>query len=109
MLCLVPHNFAKLVVIVGVLILSADFVYFTFVPKNFQIRFPSSDGSISILDFRLSTCFYTTLTAGVTSLVYGGILVILQAKSLYTLKTFITCHADKQCCICYHLHHQVQL
>ncbi|VDO38236.1 unnamed protein product [Brugia timori] len=98
MLCLVPHNFAKLVVIVGILILSADFVYFIFVPKNLQIRFPSPDGSISILDFRLSTCFYTTLAAGVTSLVYGGILVILQAKSLYTLKTFITCHADKQCC-----------
>uniref|UniRef100_A0AAF5Q6N9 DUOXA-like protein C06E1.3 n=1 Tax=Wuchereria bancrofti TaxID=6293 RepID=A0AAF5Q6N9_WUCBA len=98
MLCLVPHNFAKLVVIVGVLILSADFVYFTFVPKNPQIRFPSLDESIPILDFHFSTCFYTTLIAGVTSLVYGGILVILQAKSLYTLKIFITCHADKQCC-----------
>uniref|UniRef100_A0A0R3S505 Transmembrane protein n=1 Tax=Elaeophora elaphi TaxID=1147741 RepID=A0A0R3S505_9BILA len=98
MLCLVPHNFAKIVIIVGILVLSADFVYFTFVPKNLQIRFPSFDGSVSILDFHFSTCFYTTLTAGITSLVYGGILIILQAKSLYTLKTFITCHADKHCC-----------
>ncbi|VBB34628.1 unnamed protein product, partial [Acanthocheilonema viteae] len=98
MLCLVPHNFAKVVVIVGVLILLADSVYFIFVPKNLQIRFPSSDGSMSILDFHLSTCFYATLTAGITSLVYGGILLILQAKSLYTLKTFITCHADQHCC-----------
>ncbi|VDK78486.1 unnamed protein product [Litomosoides sigmodontis] len=98
MLCLVPHNFAKIVVVVGVLVLLADFVYFTFVPKNLQIRFPSSDGSMSILDFHLSTCFYTTLTAGITSLLYGGVLLILQAKSLYTLKTFITCHADKHCC-----------
>uniref|UniRef100_A0A915PG86 DUOXA-like protein C06E1.3 n=1 Tax=Setaria digitata TaxID=48799 RepID=A0A915PG86_9BILA len=98
MLCLVPHNFAKLVVIVGILIISADFVYFTFVPKNFQIKFPSSDGSISVLDFHFSTCFYTTLTAGITSVIYGGILLILQAKSLYTLKTFITCHPDEHCC-----------
>ncbi|CAG9531134.1 unnamed protein product [Cercopithifilaria johnstoni] len=98
MLCLVPHNFAKIVVIVGILVLLADFVYFILVPKNLQIRFPSTNGSMSILDFHLSTCFYTTLTAGITSLIYGGILLILQAKSLYTLKTFITCHADKHCC-----------
>ncbi|KAM3728631.1 Dual oxidase maturation factor [Dirofilaria immitis] len=97
MLCLVPHNFAKLVFAVGLIILSADFVYFTFVPKNFQIRFSSPNGSTSILDFHFSTCFYATLLAGVTSLIYGGILLILQAKSLYTLKTFITCHVDEHC------------
>lgn len=64
MLCLVPHYFAKLAVIVGVLVLAADFIYFTYLPKNFQIRFPSPDGSMSVLDFHFSTCFFMTIAAG---------------------------------------------
>ncbi|VDN05735.1 unnamed protein product [Thelazia callipaeda] len=100
MLCLVPHYFAKMVTIVGFLILCADFIYFTFVPKNFQIRFPSFDGSIATLEFHLSTCFYMTLVAGwcIISVIYGGILIVLQAKSLYTLKTFVSSQIDQHCC-----------
>ncbi|KHN87566.1 putative histone chaperone asf-1 [Toxocara canis] len=63
MLCLVPHYFFKVVLTLGTLIVSADLIYFIFLPKNLRIRFPSTDGVMSVLQFHLSTCFYVTLAA----------------------------------------------
>ncbi|VDK45537.1 unnamed protein product [Anisakis simplex] len=46
MLCLAPHYFYKMVMTVGSCMLFADFIYFLYIPKNLQIRFPSEDGVI---------------------------------------------------------------
>ncbi|VDN58474.1 unnamed protein product [Dracunculus medinensis] len=97
-LCLVPHHFCKLVLSVGVLILSSDIVYIIFVPKHLHIPFPSPDGSLAILDFRLSFCFYMTFLAGFLSIIVGVVLCYLQSASIYTLQTFLSCNIDEYSC-----------
>ncbi|VDM40779.1 unnamed protein product [Toxocara canis] len=98
MLCLVPHYFFKVVLTLGTLIVSADLIYFIFLPKNLRIRFPSTDGVMSVLQFHLSTCFYVTLAAGLLCILFGCILWFLHAKSIYTLQTFMSCNIDEYCC-----------
>uniref|UniRef100_A0A915C0F6 DUOXA-like protein n=3 Tax=Parascaris TaxID=6254 RepID=A0A915C0F6_PARUN len=97
-LCLVPHYFCVMVVTVGTAIVLSDLIYFIFLPRHLRIRFPAADGVMSVLEFHLSACFYATLIAGLTSVLFGCLLWFLQAKSIYTLQTFMSCNIDEHCC-----------
>lgn len=64
MLVLVPHYFAKTGFLVGFIILIADLVYILNTPSNLHIRYPSDDGTYSVLTFHSSICIYVTFGAG---------------------------------------------
>jgi|UniRef100_A0AC35G7J7 dual oxidase maturation factor 1 len=97
MLCLVPHWYAKISCVVGVITLVGNLVYFLNTPSNLCIRFPAPHGDLAVLKFSPSWSFYLTLGAGIASLIYGITLWILQAKTNYRFKTMFSAQLDEFC------------
>ncbi|TKR67135.1 hypothetical protein L596_023336 [Steinernema carpocapsae] len=97
LLCIVPHQYAQMTVTVGVVTLMADLVYAINTPSHLHIRFPGPRNELSVLEFHFSTCFYLTLTAGITSVVYGSILWFLQSNTAFVFRTFLSSDLDEMC------------
>uniref|UniRef100_A0AC34F5G2 Uncharacterized protein n=1 Tax=Panagrolaimus sp. ES5 TaxID=591445 RepID=A0AC34F5G2_9BILA len=97
MLCLVPHWYAKICCVVGVITLVGNLVYFLNTPSNLCIRFPAPHGELATLKFYPSWSFYLTLGAGIASLIYGITLWLLQAKTTYRFKTMFSAQIDEFC------------
>ncbi|KAI1717177.1 dual oxidase maturation factor domain-containing protein [Ditylenchus destructor] len=94
-LCVVPHLFCKCMLTVGVVTILADLTYALNVPQHLIIRFPGPYDSQSALQFSFSTCFYATSIAGVTSVVFGAVLWILQSHTSYIFETFLSAYLDE--------------
>jgi hypothetical protein len=89
--------------VTGCCTLLADLVYAVNIPRLLHIYFPGPDSSLSIMRFHLSTCFYVTLASGSINLSmfnilpllgllavgFGGLLYVLETRSLYRLSTFL--------------------
>uniref|UniRef100_A0A1I7Y5I6 Dual oxidase maturation factor 2 n=1 Tax=Steinernema glaseri TaxID=37863 RepID=A0A1I7Y5I6_9BILA len=97
LLCIVPHQYAQMTVWVGAVILLADLVYAINTPNHLHIRFPGPRNEIAELDFHFSTCFYSTLIAGICSVVYGSILCFLQSNTSFVFTTFLSSELDEMC------------
>uniref|UniRef100_A0A914W3N8 Uncharacterized protein n=1 Tax=Plectus sambesii TaxID=2011161 RepID=A0A914W3N8_9BILA len=95
MLCLVPHYFARTVTAVGVCTWLADIVYYVACPKQLRIRFPGADDQMSVLDFHLGWCFYLTAASGAACVLFGLLVGLLEARSLYKLTTFLQADFDE--------------
>ncbi|KAI1729928.1 dual oxidase maturation factor domain-containing protein [Ditylenchus destructor] len=94
-LCVVPHHFCKCMLTVGIVTILADLTYAFNVPQHLILRFPGPYDSQSILQFSFSTCFYATSIAGVTSVVFGAVLWILQSHTNYIFETFLSAYLDE--------------
>ncbi|KAK0421002.1 hypothetical protein QR680_015016 [Steinernema hermaphroditum] len=97
LLCIVPHQYAQTTLWLGSVILLADVVYAINTPNHLHIRFPGPQHEISVLDFHFSTCFYSTLIAGISSIVYGSILWFLQSNTSFVFTTFLSSELDEMC------------
>uniref|UniRef100_A0A0N4ZWZ4 Recep_L_domain domain-containing protein n=1 Tax=Parastrongyloides trichosuri TaxID=131310 RepID=A0A0N4ZWZ4_PARTI len=89
-ICLLPHHTFHISSLVGVSIITADFIYAYNIPKPLIIRFEGPNKTVVDLVFNLSTCFYSTLLAGTGSLIFGVVGWIMQDYFGYQFKTFFT-------------------
>ncbi|KAH7731200.1 phosphoribosylformylglycinamidine synthasechloroplastic [Aphelenchoides avenae] len=94
LLCFVPYYYAHLAFWVGVATLTADAIFALNIPKQLIIRFPGPHGSLSVLNLQPAHCFYSTLGAGVSSVVVGAAIYIVQRQTNYVLQTFLSARID---------------
>lgn len=65
-LCVVPHNYAKIAIASGIFILNGALVYAFLCPRQLSILFTGVSGNITILEMHYGICFFATLFAGST-------------------------------------------
>uniref|UniRef100_A0A915DZ64 Uncharacterized protein n=1 Tax=Ditylenchus dipsaci TaxID=166011 RepID=A0A915DZ64_9BILA len=97
LLCALPHKFAQCVLTVGLVTVVADAIYAINVPQQLAIRFPGPGDTSTLLQFTLSTSFYATSVAGISSIIFGLVLWLLERKTGYVFETFLSAYLDEMC------------
>ncbi|KAI6241736.1 DUOXA-like protein C06E1.3 [Aphelenchoides fujianensis] len=88
-LCFYPPNFPFMSTTVGIILLTANAVYFAYTPKELCIKFPDHFGEQSVLDFRMSHCFYVNMLSGILNVLFGSTVMFLQKRKSYVFETFL--------------------
>uniref|UniRef100_A0A7E4V8V3 Dual oxidase maturation factor 1-like n=1 Tax=Panagrellus redivivus TaxID=6233 RepID=A0A7E4V8V3_PANRE len=93
-LFLLPHQFGKVGILTGTLILIGVIVYASLGPAQLIIPFVGTDGLKTYIAMRYGASFYVAIAAGILSLIFAITLVILQRLRLYTLDTILSSNLD---------------
>jgi hypothetical protein len=108
LLAFLPHHYAKLGILSGLVALMADIVYVFLSPNGPNIPFMSTSHETTYLSLYYGSSFYMCLSAGrsrfkrvifninsgMLSLIYGIVLSILQYLRIYTLSTCMSSSLD---------------
>uniref|UniRef100_A0A915B388 DUOXA-like protein n=1 Tax=Parascaris univalens TaxID=6257 RepID=A0A915B388_PARUN len=94
-LCVVPHNYAKIAIASGIFILNGALVYAFLCPRQLNILFTGVSGNITVLEMHYGICFFATLFAGFLNALFGSVLCLLQFSKIYTLSTFLDASMDE--------------